>query len=218
MKVLIIGANGKVGRRIARKMSDSSEFEPTAFIRKKEQKSYFDSMDVPVIVEDLENPQDQITKALEGFDAIVFSAGSGASTGYDKTIEIDLYGAVKTIHAAKENDIDRFVMVSAAKAGEPSSWPDSMRPYYIAKHLADKELERNGLEYTILRPVRLTDDDEAGNIKIKSEPTDLNKEVPREAVAEVILEVLRNGSTIGEKIEFSEGNEEIESAIRQFTD
>lgn len=217
MKVIIIGANGKVGRLIAQKMSVSDEFEPTALIRKEEQKAYFDSIKVPVIVESIENSEEKIATAVKGFDAVVFSAGSGGSTGPDKTIEVDLFGAVKTIEAAKANNISRFVMVSAALSDDPSSWTaEGMKPYYIAKHMADKELKRSGLDYTILRPVLLTDDADAGTITIESDPHQLNKEIPRAAVAETVLEVLPNKSTYGKIFEMSQGPSEITEAIKEF--
>ena len=54
MKVLIIGAHGKVGQRIAKAMSASEDFEPTAFIRKEEQQPIFEEMGVNTAVESLE--------------------------------------------------------------------------------------------------------------------------------------------------------------------
>ena len=217
MKVIIIGANGKVGRLIAQKMSASDEFEPTALIRKKEQKAYFDSIGVPVVVESIENSEENIGDAIRGFDAVVFSAGSGGATGADKTIEVDLFGAVKTIEAAKKNSISRFVMISAALSDDPSSWTsDGMKPYYIAKHMADKELKRSGLDYTIVRPVMLTDNDDAGKITIQSETHQLNKEIPRAAVAETVLKVLPNSGTHSKILEMSEGSSEIGKAIAEF--
>ncbi len=215
MKVAIIGANGKVGRIIAQKMSDAPDYEPTAIIRKEEQKAYFDSIDVPVIVESVESPEEDISKALSGFDAVVFTAGSGAKTGYDKTMEVDLFGAIKTMQAAKKSDVMRFVMVSAALSDDPSGWKSAMRPYYIAKHLADKELTRSGLDYTILRPVRLTDDKDKGKIMIEEDPHKLNKEISRTAVAQSALETLSNKSTHGKILPMSEGPLEIREAIRQ---
>lgn len=216
MKVVIIGANGKVGRLIAQKMSASNEFEPTALIRKEEQKAYFDSIGVPAIVESIESPEEVIAEAIKGFDAVVFSAGSGGATGADKTIEVDLFGAVKSIEAAKANGISRFVMVGAALSDDPSAWSSKMKPYYIAKHLADKELKRSGLDYTILRPVLLTEDDKAGTIIIKSDPDSLNKQIPRQAVAETVLSVLPNAATYQKVMEMSEGPMEIDEAINQF--
>ncbi|UII25729.1 SDR family oxidoreductase [Fulvivirga maritima] len=197
-------------------MSEAEGFEPTAFIRKEEQKDYFDSINVPSIVESLESTEETISGAIKGFDAVVFSAGSGGSTGYDKTIEIDLYGAVKSINAAKTNGIKRFVMVGAAFSDVPAYWSDTMKPYYIAKQLADKELIRSGLDYTILRPVKLTDEDEPGKITIESDPYQLNKEIPRSAVAKTVLTVLPDESSYGKILEMSEGNKEIETAIKEF--
>lgn len=215
MKVVIIGANGKIGKLVAQKLSASEKYEPTALIRKEEQKPYFDSIDVPVIVESIESPEEKIAEAIKGFDAVVFSAGSGAKTGYDKTVEVDLYGAIKAIHASKQNHIKRFIMVGAAFSDEPSFWSGAMRPYYIAKHLADQELSRSGLDYTILRPVRLTDEEEAGKITIQADPNQLDKEIPRVAVAETILQILDAPSTYGKILEMSEGSLEIEEALQK---
>ncbi|MHA7098997.1 SDR family oxidoreductase [Roseivirga pacifica] len=217
MNVLIIGANGKIGRIVAQKMSASEDFEPTALIRKEEQKSYFENLNVPTIVESLESAEKTIEETINGFDAIVFSAGSGGSTGADKTIEIDLYGATKVINAAKSQGVNRFVMVSAAFSDVPEFWSaPGMKPYYIAKHLADKELKRSKLNYTILRPVRLTDDEAVGGITIQSDPHKLNKEIPRAAVAETILEVLPDRNTHGRVMEMSAGDLCVREAINAF--
>lgn len=218
MKVVIIGANGKVGRLIAKKMSETKEFEPTALIRKEAQRSYFETIGVPVIVESIESSREKISQAIKGFDAVVFSAGSGGATGADKTMEVDLFGAIKTIEAARSNNISRFVMIGAALSDDPESWkPASMKPYYIAKHLADKELKRSGLNYTILRPVLLTDDKQAGKIMIQNDPHLLNNEIPRVAVAETVLRVLPDKNTHGRVMEMSKGDLEIEAAVQQFT-
>ncbi|UZR96839.1 SDR family oxidoreductase [Chondrinema litorale] len=216
MKVIIIGANGKVGKRVLKQMADSDNYEPTAFIRKEEQKAYFTSIQVPVIVASLESSEEIIAEAIKGFDAVVFCAGSGGSTGYDKTIEIDLYGAIKVINAATISGTDRFIMVGAAFSDQPSYWKDGMKPYYIAKHLADKELIRSGLNYTILRPVLLTEDAEAGKIMLQSDPNLLNDKISREAVAETIINILPNADTYGKILEMSEGPLEIERAVKQF--
>jgi len=217
MRVLIIGANGNVGRRIVRRMNDSKDFVPTAFIRKESQKTQFEQMGVESTIADLQDEPAKLSKAINDFDAVVFSAGSGAKTGYDKTMEIDLYGAIKTIHLADNNGIKRYVMVSAAFADQDSVWSDSMRPYYIAKHLADKELMKSKLEYTILRPVGLTDSEDAGKIKIASDPRQLKREIPREAVAQSVLDCLRNERSVGRILEMSEGSEGIAEAISNFT-
>lgn len=219
MKVLIIGANGKIGRILSKKLARTEKFEPTALIRKKEQREYFDEIGVPVIVESLESSEEVIGKLVKDFDAVVFTAGSGGKTGFDKTLEIDLDGAIKTIHAAENHQVKRFVMVSAARADDRSYWnQSSIKPYYIAKHYADKELVCSDLDYTILRPVRLTDDAEAGKIKMVSDPYQLEREIPRVAVAESIIAVLEDKATFRKTIEMSSGKYSISEALKKYID
>lgn len=214
MKVLIIGAHGKVGKIVCEKMQESNPFNPAAFIRKKEQKDFFDAKGVPVIVASLEDSVDKITRAINGFDAIVFSAGSGGKTGYDKTLEIDLDGAVKSMIAAEQAGIKRYVMVSAYLADDRSKWELSgIKPYYIAKHFADRELQRTSLDYTILRPVRLTDDKGTGKVTLKSVPGGTQNVIPREDVATTILEVLDHPETSGKIMVLSTGETPVKEAI-----
>ncbi|MDN3594796.1 NAD(P)-binding oxidoreductase [Zunongwangia endophytica] len=218
MKVLIIGAHGNVGKRISKKMSASKEFEPTAFIRKPEQRSYFEDMGVATVVESLENTPEAIGEVIKDYDAVVFSAGSGGKTGDDKTIEIDLDGAIKSINQADKHNVKRFVMVGASHTDDRSYWGkvDGMKPYYTAKHYADMELKRSNLDYTILRPVALTDDEEAGKVTMAKSPDGVATEIPREAVAETVLAVLNNPKSVGKIIEMSKGDHEITEALDQF--
>ncbi|GGB38741.1 hypothetical protein GCM10011409_15320 [Lentibacillus populi] len=46
-------------------------------------------------------------------DAVIFAAGSGGSTGADKTLLVDLDGAAKAVEAAEKQGIKRFIMISA---------------------------------------------------------------------------------------------------------
>lgn len=215
MKVLIIGAHGKIGRIVVEKMKTSTQFYPTALIRKKEQEAFFNAMGVHARVASLEGSVDAIANAMKGSDAIVFTAGSGGKTGYDKTLEIDLDGAVKSMIAAERLGIQRFVMVSAYLAGDRSMWEGSgIKPYYIAKHFADRELQRTSLDHTILRPVRLTDEGGSGKVTIKAVPGDIQRTIPREDVATTILEVLSHPETIGKVMVMSTGETPIREAIR----
>lgn len=214
MNVLIIGANGKIGRIVAKKMGASDWFKPTAFIRKEEQKNFFDAIRVPVIVGSLESSIDELTKAMKGFDAIVFTAGSGGKTGYDKTLEIDLDGAVKSIAAAEQAGVKRYVMVSAYLADERDKWDASgIKPYYIAKHVADKELKQSSLDFTILRPVGLTDEEGIGKVTLNKVAEGISSKIPRTDVATTILEVLSHDESIGKIFVMSSGTSPIADAV-----
>ncbi|MDN7126915.1 SDR family oxidoreductase [Pseudidiomarina sp. 1APR75-33.1] len=134
---------------------------------------------------DLEEPVAQLADALAGVDAVAFTAGSGGGSCDDKTLLVDLDGAVKTMAAAQANGIKRFVMVSAWQASNRENWADALKPYYAAKHYADRELMRSDLEWTIVRPGALTDDKGTGRVDI-GEHLPAGK-IPREDVAHVLL-------------------------------
>src|SRR5690625_2083248 len=113
MKVLVVGANGQVGKHLVEKIQNSESIQAKAMIRKAEQAKYFEDLGAETVLVDLEDETSKITEAAKGVDAVVFTAGSGPSTGPDKTMLIDLDGAVKTIDATKEAGVNRFIMVSS---------------------------------------------------------------------------------------------------------
>nr|MDH3082707.1 NAD(P)H-binding protein [Bacillus subtilis] len=87
-----------------------------------------------------------------------------AKTGYDKTPLVDLDGAAKAIEAADIAGIKRFIMVSALQAHNRENWNEALKPYYVAKHYADKILEASGLTYTIIRPGGLRNEPGTGTV------------------------------------------------------
>lgn len=212
--ILVLGAHGKIGRLLVDKLSNSQKFNSAAFIRNPDQVKDFKGTDVEAVVGNLEDPVDELAKEFEKYDTIIFSAGSGASTGTEKTAAVDLDGAGRAIDAAKKADISKFIMVSAAGTGNRDLWEKSgMKSYYIAKYYADEYLKHSGLNYTILRPVRLTDEAGTGKIKADEYYKGLNKEIPREDVASCIMQILSMDETNSRTIEISSGEQEIGRAL-----
>lgn len=102
MKVLVVGANGQIGKHLVSFIQKSDDLQAKAMIRKEEQVSYFKELGADTAIVDLEGEIDDIAEAAKDVDAVVFTAGSGPKTGKDKTIMVDLDGAVKTIEATKK--------------------------------------------------------------------------------------------------------------------
>src|SRR5690625_2504154 len=113
MKVLVVGANGQIGKHLVSMIQKSELIEAKVMIRKQEQAAFFEDLGAEAVVVDLEDDTKAIEKAVKGVDAVVFTAGSGPHTGKDKTILVDLDGAIKTIEAAKVANVKRFVMISS---------------------------------------------------------------------------------------------------------
>tara|TARA_R110002124_G_C8970812_1_gene515059 strand:- start:192 stop:836 length:645 start_codon:yes stop_codon:yes gene_type:complete len=213
MNILIVGANGGIGRILSKQLAHEEGKNPIAMIRKEEQKSFFDEIGVETTMGDLEDSVEDLTNVFEGADAVVFTAGSGGKTDYDKTLEIDLDAAIKCMEAAEQTNIDRFLIVSVINVDNREIWSASgMKPYMIAKYYADQHLKKSTLDYTILRPGSLTDDKGTGNIST-SPNAESGNEIPREDVASVITACLKNDSTIAKTFDFVSGDTPIEEAI-----
>ncbi|MDO3409547.1 SDR family oxidoreductase [Saccharibacillus sp. CPCC 101409] len=193
MNVLVIGANGQVGSRLVRLLKSEGVHEVRAMVRKHEQEEELHQAGVETVFANLEDRVETLAEAMRGSDAIVFTAGSGGSTGADKTLLIDLDGAVKTMEAASLAGIKRYVMVSAMQAHNRENWADAIKPYYAAKHYADRMLESTGLDYTILRPGGLTNDPGTGRVEAQE---NLERgSISREDVAAAISAALENRIT-----------------------
>ena len=210
MKVLIVGANGKVGTLLSGKLWAAHEFSPVALIRDVRQQMKFTAFGVPSVVGDIENG---VSEFLPGMDAVVFSAGSGAHTGPDKTIDVDQNAAIRLIDDCAKAGVRRFVMVSAIGA-DPESESDRIRHYLRAKGIADNHLRTSGLDYVILQPGRLQDDRGTGLVEV-AENLDRHETIPREDVADAIIECLRNYLTIGKTIQLVSGSLKIKEAIAE---
>lgn len=152
MNVLVIGANGQIGKHLVEQLAQEGKHQVTAMIRKPEQADTLKQLGAQVVMGDLEGTVDELAEVMKDQSAIVFTAGSGGSTGPDKTLLIDLDGAVKTMEAAEKQGISRYILVSAYGADQRSKWPEEIKPYYVAKHFADRALFASELNYTIIRP------------------------------------------------------------------
>ncbi|ARI78743.1 SDR family oxidoreductase [Halobacillus mangrovi] len=214
MKVLVVGANGQIGKHLVTFIQESENVEAKAMIRKEEQASFFKELGAETVVVDLEDDIETIAKATEGVDAVVFTAGSGPHTGPDKTVMIDLDGAVKTIEASKAAGVNRYVMISSFDTTREAiqSAPESFAPYVVAKHYADVWLRDTDLDYTIIHPGRLNNEDGTGQVEAAS--TVERGEIPREDVARVILASLEDQTTIGKEFQVVAGDKSVQDAIQ----
>ena len=210
MKTLIVGANGKVGTILSGKMWAAHDFSPVALIRNSVQQTKFTALGVPSVEGDLEAG---IADFLPGMDAVVFTAGSGGHTGPEKTLDVDQNAAVRLIHDCKKKGVNRFIMVSAIGA-DPASESPRIQHYLRAKGVADGALRASGLDYVILAPGTLLENKGTGRIEA-GEKLGHHGYLPREDLADCIIETLRNYNCVGKTIEIVSGGKIIKDAIAQ---
>mmetsp|Transcript_13506 Transcript_13506/g.29541 ORF Transcript_13506/g.29541 Transcript_13506/m.29541 type:complete len:232 (+) Transcript_13506:3213-3908(+) len=215
-KVLVIGAYGRVAQHIVRKLKADPAFEPVAFFRNPDHKAFFDELGVNSVVGDVTAKKEVLQDAMAGCSAVIWSAGNGGKGGSDMTIGIDLDGAVKSMEAAYEAGVKRYIMVSATQADDRSVWeslPD-LKTYYMCKHYADTTLRHKFgmLDYTILRPGPLSDGHGTGKVST-AVPKD-SPSISREDVATAVLCCLNDQATFGKTIELHPGDVAIAEAVQ----
>lgn len=214
MKVLVVGANGQIGQHVVNQLHETSGVSVRAMVRKKDQQSALLKRGIDAVCVDLEEDVPSMMDAYKGIDAVIFTAGSGPNTGADKTVTIDLDGAIKTIEAAKEQGVKRYVMVSSFDTTRAAiqAAPENFKPYVVAKHYADDWLRRSGLDFTIVHPGRLTNEPARESVTIK-ETVDIGN-IPRADVASVLVETVQNDRLIGREFQVISGNDTITEGLK----
>lgn len=163
----------------------------------------------PVVLDVESATQEELTGAIAGHDAVVWSAGAGGGNPA-RTRAVDRDAAIRSMDAAKAAGVARYVMVSYHGAGPDHGVPaDNPFVHYAdAKAAADEHLRASGLDHTILGPSGLTLE-APGGISLGGS----SGNVARATVAAVIAETLANPATIGRTIEFNDGDVPVAEAL-----
>ena len=180
MNILIAGAAGAVGNQLVQELCDRGH-TVTGLVHSEDKVTKVEAAGGKAVVADVTDKstlQDPVAKA----DAVIFAAGSGGKA----VEEVDRDGAINLIDVAKDNGVERFIMLSSMAAGEPDKGPDDLHDYLIAKGKADDYLESSGLRHAIVRPGSLTDDGGTGRIEVGSSSSLDSGEIARADVAKTL--------------------------------
>jgi uncharacterized protein YbjT (DUF2867 family) len=205
--ILVAGANGTTGKKIIALLHTSQNFNPIAMVRKEEQQAYFKDQNIKTVLGDLTNDVDSVFDS--SIDRVIFAAGSG---GKD-VIGVDQDGAKKMIDASKKANVKKFVMLSSMGADNPEE-AEKLQDYLKAKHNADEYLKTSGLEYSIVRPGTLTDEEQMAKIELAPK---LNKrgEISRADVAQTLVQSLEDKTASNATFEIIKGEQSITEALSQ---
>ena len=208
-KTLIIGASGQIGNIITQTMAQTNE-SARALVRDKSKLSHITGKQLEVIEMDLEG---DFSAAFEGIDRVIFTAGSGAQTGPDKTLLIDLWAAKKAVDYAKDAQVKQFILVSSIGADDPDALESNIKPYLVAKHMADDYLIKSGIPFTIVRPGPLTNDKSQGKITIKRPDSRAEMATPRADVAKAVMFILSKDNLDGKVFELFNGTYDFDNVL-----
>lgn len=210
MDVVVAGGHGQIALRLLALLAQRGD-RARGLIRNPDHARELEDAGAEAVVCDME-ADDDLSSYVDGAGAIVFAAGAGAGSGPERKRTVDLGAAVKLIDAARATGIRRYVMVSSIGADDPDAGSEQMRPYLQAKHEADEALAASGLDFTIVRPGRLTDESGTGLVAVG--PDLPRGDVTRDDVAATLAAALALDATIGETFVLVGGETPIEDALR----
>jgi nucleoside-diphosphate-sugar epimerase len=216
MRIAIAGAHGQVARRLGRLLSGRGD-SVVGIVRNPAHEPDLVADGVEPVVLDLETASvDQVAEAVRGADAVVFAAGAGPGSGTERKHTVDRGGAVLLADAAERAGVRTYLLVSSmgveqARKGTPPGMDPVFAVYLQAKLRAEDEiLPRPGLDTTIVRPGRLTDDPGTGRVTL-GHGIEFG-DVPRDDVAAVLAEILRAGK-VNDVVEVVGGPTPLEEAV-----
>lgn len=209
--IFLIGATGGVGSRLGPKLV-SAGHSVKGLHRKPEQAGDLRDQGVePVFGNLIEMTADDMASALQGCDTAIFSAGA-AGSGRDKTTAIDGEGPEKLIEAARATGVNRIYMVSVIMdAGRDRDTSDDFEHYMAMKRRADAALATSGIDYVILRPGTLKDED--GDGKVCAGRAITYGDVARGNVAATLAELINTPEITNEMIELTNGDTPVTEAV-----
>lgn len=218
MRIVIAGGHGQIAQLLQRRLAEAGH-RPVGLVRSEKHVPDLAELGAEALLVDLEKSDPETVAALlDGADAVVFAAGAGPGSGAARKLTVDRDAAVLLADAAERAGVRRYVMISAIGVDDfdPDVDPetaeesdDVYQVYQRAKSEADADLRaREALDWTILRPGRLTDDEGTGHVSVGE---DLERdEVSRGDVAHVAAHVLTTGAGVGRQVVVVRGDTPIE--------
>lgn len=210
-RVAIIGGHGKVALQLAKDLAADGH-QVTSLVRNPDHVSEVAATGATPVVADVEKLDTAgLTERLRGQEAVIWSAGAGGGSP-ERTYAVDRDAAIRSIDAAAEAGVRRYVMVSYMGAGRNHGVPpeNSFFAYAESKAAADEYLRGSNLDWTILGPSALTDDPGTGRISVGPGQ---DGSVSRADVAAVAAAVVSLPETAGQFIEFINGPTPIREAL-----
>lgn len=194
--VIIIGANGRTAREIIRRVAEQPDVALTLFLRSPERIADIATDAMRLVDGDAGDPE-ALRAAVEGQNIVIVTAGG-----------LDLHETTSNVVAAAERaGARRIVTISAGgiydELPEPfNSWDlqmvGSTRP---ANRAAADVVKQSSLDYTILRPVWLTDKKVTDVELTRKDETYRGTETSRASLGAFIADLVADpGSHIGENL------------------
>jgi uncharacterized protein YbjT (DUF2867 family) len=211
--VVIAGGHGQIALRLTALLAGRGDVV-TGVVRNPDHRADVERAGGTPVVLDLEAATpDALAEHLTGADAVVFAAGAGPDSGAPRKDTVDRAAAVLLADAAGRAGVRRYLLISAMGVDdEPAADAGEVWAAYLrAKRAAEEALRATDLDWTILRPGRLTDDPAVGTVLLA--PSVARGAVTRDDTAAVLVALLDAPRTVGQTLELVEGDDDVLAAV-----
>ena len=218
MRVVIAGGHGKIALLLEHLLAERGD-QAVGLVRNPAHIADVQRAGAEAVVCDLEAASaEDVAVLLSGADAVVFAAGAGPGSSAPRKDSVDRGASVLMADAAERAGVRRFVQISSMGAGQPPrpGTDEVWAAYLTAKTAAEDDLRARDLDWTILRPGRLTDAPPTGRIRLAPPPVPRDT-VSRADVAAVIAALLDNPSTRRQTLELVGGDSPVAAAVHSIS-
>ena len=207
MKLAITGASGKTGYRVAEE-AISAGYEVRLITRS--QSVIPDSIKSceRYVLSDLNGIT--LDYALKDCDSLVIATGARPSIDLTGPAKVDYLNIQKQVESCKRQKLKRVVLVSSLCAGKLIHPLNLFGLILIWKRLGEQSLQNSGLDWTVIRPGGLNENEsnlKNQNILFSGEKTQEEGSIPRRLVAKSCIDALKTKESIEKIIEITSSEE-----------
>mgnify|MGYP003956616347 CR=1 FL=1 len=207
MKIAISGASGKTGFRIAEEAVKSG-FEIRLLVRQNSKLPNSISAEDQAIIS-LSNDE-TLDKGLSGCNSLIIATGAKPSIDLTGPARIDAFGVQKQIESCKRVGVKRVILVSSLCAGRLIHPLNLFGLILIWKRLGERSLENSNLDWTVIRPGGLNENEENLDreiVRFSGPDVQQDAYIPRRLVARCCIDTLKVPNSIGKIIEITSGSD-----------
>ena len=157
--------------------------------------------------------------ALSGCTALVIATGARPSINLAGPLQVDAFGVRAQLSACKAVGLQRVVLVSSLCAGR---WRHPLNLFgliLVWKRLGERWLETSGLDWTVVRPGGLSEDDSRSGqegIVFSAADQQQSSSIPRRLVAQVCLDALAEPAASGRIIEITSSTQQPRCSLAEW--
>ena len=157
--------------------------------------------------------------ALSGCTALVIATGARPSINLAGPLQVDAFGVRAQLSACKAVGLQRVVLVSSLCAGR---WRHPLNLFgliLVWKRLGERWLETSGLDWTVVRPGGLSEDDSRSGqegIVFSAADQQQSSSIPRRLVAQVCLDAVAEPAAISRIVEITSSTQQPRCSLAEW--